>query len=69
MKNLNPAQRREKAEQDWMTVSSDLVTAWCKRFQAMARAKEKAVAESGNLAADVDAQAARRIRAGQPTPG
>ena len=50
---LNPAQKKEKAEQDWMTVSSSLVTAWCKRFQAIAQAKEKALAESGNLAADV----------------
>ncbi len=50
---MNPAQRKEKAEQDWFDLSDNLATVWCQRFLAVAQARERAVAESGNLAADV----------------
>ena len=45
--SLSLAQRKEQAEQDWMTVSAKMVTAWCTRLYAVALAREKAAAWGG----------------------
>lgn len=44
---LKPAQRKALAEQDWMAVSSKMVSVWRKRFQAAALAQKAAEEESG----------------------
>ena len=44
---LKPAQKKALAEQGWMDLSSKLVLAWRKRFQAAALAQKKAEEESG----------------------
>ena len=40
-------QKKEQAEQEWMTASTKLVSALCKRFHAAALAKENEAAEAG----------------------
>ncbi len=40
-------QKKEQAEQEWMTASSKLLLTLCKRFHAAALAKENAAAEAG----------------------
>jgi len=47
------AQKKQQAEQDWMTCSSKMVALWCKRFCAVAQAREKAAVESGKPAPDL----------------
>jgi hypothetical protein len=49
------AQKKQQAEQDWMTCSSKMVALWCKRFCAVAQAREKAAVESGKPAPDLAA--------------
>lgn len=50
--SLGPAQKKEQAEQDWMSVSSRLVTKWCGIYYAAALVQERLLAESGYLADD-----------------
>ena len=49
---LKPAQKKALAEQGWMDISSKLVSAWRKRFQAAALAQKKAEEESGIVPED-----------------
>jgi len=49
------AQKKQQAELDWMTCSSKMVALWCKRFGAVAQAREKAAVESGKPAANLAA--------------
>ncbi len=54
-KKATDAAKSQKAEQDWMDVSSKMVSAWMKRFHAAAQAKAKADRKSGKAAEEFDA--------------
>jgi hypothetical protein len=51
---MTAAQRKQKAELAWMEFSGRTVSAWCGRLNALAQAKDKAAAESGNLASPAE---------------
>jgi hypothetical protein len=49
-------EKKEQAEKDWTAFLSKLVSAWCARLQAAARARDKAEAEAGTLSANAAAR-------------
>jgi hypothetical protein len=50
--NVKPDADRQQIAQDWMTISSKIVTSWCNRFREAAVRREKVLLENSKADAD-----------------